>query len=339
MPDTFKLTSWNVQHLEKLLTSTTTTAKRRRDAVVQEIRDIDADLLCVLEGPKGKAAIDAVCTDLLDGDYVPIKAGDGEYATLGSQWIWFLAKPALAAHMSLLPPATWDAFCGQSWPCYFWGSFTPTQHRHYRHPQVAILEKDGLRVEFIGLHLKSKYVNAGASRWKAGGVEREEFISDAIKARIKLTTEAANVRGYIDAKFEQRPDPAVFVLGDLNDGPGKEYFETLYLFHDLISNVQGDVFFARGFLNHALFDFPQDLRWTVMFKDFVSGDGIPPRDPRILLDHILFTQPLTDGSLPWKINENAGKVEHEIHELINANLPKSAHTSDHRPVSCVVDIA
>ncbi len=86
-----------------------------------------------------------------------------------------------------------------------------------------------------------------------------------------------------------------------------------YLFFDLLSNIQGDVFFASRFLNHALFDFPDHLRWSVYFKDFVD----PVRDPHILLDHILFTQGLVDGKLPWQINAHAGKVEHEIHDLIN----------------------
>jgi hypothetical protein len=86
------------------------------------------------------------------------------------------------------------------------------------------------------------------------------------------------------------------------------------------------------FLNHALFDFPGELRWTVRFEDFVE----PERDPRILLDHIMFTQGLADGTLPWKIEAHAGRVEHEIHDLVNAGLPASAKTSDHKPVSVVV---
>ena len=45
--------------------------------------------------------------------------------------------------------------------------------------------------------------------------------------------------------------PAIFVMGDLNDGPGKEPFERESLFFDLVSNLQGDVFFAKRFLNHA----------------------------------------------------------------------------------------
>ncbi len=109
-------------------------------------------------------------------------------------------------------------------------------------------------------------------------------------------------------------------------------FEEQFLFFDLISNLQGDVFWARRFLNHALFDFPGHLRWSVRFKDFVQ----PERDPLILLDHILFTQGLVDGSLPWKIESHAGKVEHEIHDLVNATLRRDAVTSDHKPISVMV---
>ena len=168
--------------------------------------------------------------------------------------------------------------------------------------------------------------------WENGGEDRLKFVEGAIKARIKLATEAANVRKYIDAKFNQVSNPAIFVMGDFNDGPGKEYFEERYLFFDLLSNIQGDVFFASKFLNHALFDFDESLRWSVQFKDFIMED----RKPEILLDHILFTQGLVDGSLNLEVEANAGYVEHEISELINSQNYKYAHPSDHRPVSLVV---
>jgi len=51
------------------------------------------------------------------------------------------------------------------------------------------------------------------------------------------------------------------------------------------------------------------------------------------------TQGLVDGSLPWKIEAHAGLVEHEVHALVNAPLPKSARTSDHTPVSVRVSTA
>jgi hypothetical protein len=87
-------------------------------------------------------------------------------------------------------------------------------------------------------------------------------------------------------------------------------------------------------LNHALFDYPDQLRWTVQFRDFVD----PTRDPHILLDHILFTQGLVDGSLPWRVGSHAGLVEHEIHQLVNAPLSAARRASDHAPVSCRVTV-
>ena len=338
MPN-LKLTTWNLEWLDKLFDEPSSPAveekkTRRKNAIREEVEQIDADILCILEGPKGEDRVDTFCQDVLNGDYVAVKADDGEYATKGRQWIWFLVKPALLPSCSLLPTDTYKEFTGASWKVNYWGDFETATHRHYRHPQVLVLDSNGTRIEFIGLHTKSKFVMGGQSDWNAGGERKEEFIRGAIKARIKLTTEVQDVRRYINRKFEQTPNPAIFVLGDLNDGPGKEFFERQYLFFDLLSNLQGDVFFARRFLNHALFDFPEHLRWTVDFDDFVD----PERDPHILLDHILFTQSLVDGSLPWKINSNAGLVEHEIHELVNATVPQASETSDHRPVSVNVTI-
>ena len=78
----------------------------------------------------------------------------------------------------------------------------------------------------------------------------KNMLKEAIKARIKLVTEAEKIRHYINARFQQEPAPRIFVLGDANDGPGKRFFERQYLFFDLLSNIQGNVFFARQFLNH-----------------------------------------------------------------------------------------
>ncbi|MEE4195298.1 MAG: endonuclease/exonuclease/phosphatase family protein [Anaerolineae bacterium] len=338
--NTIKITSWNVEHLARLVEPPLTSYEEtRRDAIVAELEAINPDILCLVEGPRGEDSIDQFTSELLANRWRAVKAADGEYGTRGTQWIWFLVKEALYAQCSLLPVETWDAFTTKNWDVHYWGDFESTRHRHYRHPQVLVLDWNGFRVEFIGLHLKSKFVNQGASLWKAGGEKREEFIREALKARVKLTTEATNVREYIAAKFEQVEKPAIFIMGDLNDGPGKEFFEQKYLFFDLMSNIQGDIFQANQFMNHGLFDFPDHLRWTVKFKDFVAETEAEANLVRpILLDHILFTQGLCDDSLPWRIDSNAGLVEHEIHQLINASLSSKEQTSDHTPVSLTVTV-
>ncbi|RIV71572.1 endonuclease/exonuclease/phosphatase family protein [Flagellimonas aequoris] len=332
MSGNLKITSWNVEWLDKLLDNVNDKKQKRIDAIAEELNTIDADVYCLQEGLKGEVKMELFCSSNLGGKYVPVKAVGNDYKMQGRQWIWFLVKKELKDQVSLLPTKIYDEFSSSSWDVNYWSDFETAQHKHYRHPQVLILNWQDVRLELIGLHTKSKYVQSGKSDWNAGGDRKKDFIKNAIKARIKMTTEVANVRDYINTKFNQVPNPAIMVMGDLNDGPGKEFFEKQFIFFDLLSNLQGDVFEAERFLNHALFDFEDNLRWSVHFKDFIDED----RDPKILLDHILFTQSLVDGSLPIIIESQSGYVEHEIHDLINANNPKYAQTSDHKPVSVVI---
>ena len=169
---------------------------------------------------------------------------------------------------------------------------------------------------------------------KAGGERKNTFVEKAMKARAKLATEAIDVRRYIDRKFEQLEKPAIFVLGDMNDGPGKEFFEEQMLFFDLVSNIQGDIFSASRFLNHALFDYPDNLRWSAQFNDFITEEN----GKKVLIDHILFTQPLVNWQLDVTVEPNAGFVEHEVHDEVNSLLKYNQKTSDHKPISLLISI-
>ena len=56
-----KLTSWNVEHLDKLVDGNLSADKlKRRASIVQEIEDLAPDILCILEGPKGEARMESV---------------------------------------------------------------------------------------------------------------------------------------------------------------------------------------------------------------------------------------------------------------------------------------
>lgn len=142
------------------------------------------------------------------------------------------------------------------------------------------------------------------------------------------------MRAYIDARFNQVPAPGILVMGDANDGPGQDYFEALYMFFDLVSNLQGNVMESDRFFNHALFDFPEALRWTARYRDDVMS--IPASRNPLLIDHILMSQPLVSGALPLQAHAHAGLVEHQAYERANAGASASARTSDHRPVSLVL---
>lgn len=341
-----KVTSWNVEHSARLTgNNLNATNAERRDRVRATIEDIDPDILCMIEGPRGEAAVAAFAQDVLGGAWVPILLQgpndalgdrDRDYDTSGTQWIWFLVRQSLAGRCQLQAPSVWQSFVGRTrWQVHYWGKLKPKPHDHYRHPQVLIVDiGHGHELEIIGLHMKSKINRETIVRDDDGNIIGE-YLDEALEARVKLATEARNVRAYVDARFGQIPDPGILVMGDANDGPGQDYFERRYMFFDLVSNLQGNIMNAERFFNHALFDFPLDLRWTARYRDAVQG--IPASRNPLLIDHILMSQPLVSGALPLVVRERAGSVEHQAYERQNAGASESRKSSDHRPISLVLD--
>ena len=197
MPD-IKVTTWNIEHFGKLLAATDGASAVRKDAITRTIRRVDPDILCVVEGPGDLRLLQDYAANDLNGDYVvPLIDGttaildtnpaDVRHAladlyamrgttTTGNQWIWFLVRSSLAAAAEtceMQPPAVWQSFVGSSsWKVHYWGDMSTTTHRHWRHPQVLLLDLDGARTEFIGVHLKSK-INRTSPRDEAGELRRE----------------------------------------------------------------------------------------------------------------------------------------------------------------------
>ena len=66
------------------------------------------------------------------------------------------------------------------------------------------------RLNLIGVHLKSK-INRKQINRDAEGNLIGDYVDVALKARIKLATEANDVRAYINAKFDQLPAPGLLV--------------------------------------------------------------------------------------------------------------------------------
>ena len=340
-----KVTIWNLEHSGRLIDPNPTVQNLdRRDRVRRTIDSIAPDILCLVEGPKGEQAISSFCLDVLGGHYSPVllkQPGDilgyrdSEYQIAGTQWIWFLIRNSIAQNCRLQSPEVWQSFVNaKTWDVHHWGREDTSRHSHYRHPQVMIYRFDnGLEVELIGVHLKSK-INKEKILWDESNNLHGNYLAMALETRVKLATEARNIRQYIDAKFSQLAKPGIMLMGDCNDGPGQDYFENLCLFFDLIGNLQGDVLLAEKFFNHALFDYDADLRWTAKYRDEILK--IPESRNPLLLDHILMSQPLCSDNFPLCVNEHAGRVEHEAFERENAGSNSKTRTSDHRPVSCVL---
>lgn len=367
----FKLTCWNIEHADKLLDALGAAeaalrqrAEARREAIAAEIAALDADILVVCEGPNGEARA-ADFFDAVAPDHRLVTRGGGDRqaygmqgtdATTGRQWIWFLLRKGVDLTGELLHLDQWQrmteansggAHRGGRWdvsfPRFEQGALTfdiDRNHAHWRHPQVLLAAAGGHRFEVIGCHLKSKLTRARASGDPSDAgffSANPALVADLINARTKITTECADIRHYIDARFEADASAPILVAGDFNDGPGKERIERRFLYHDLIGTLQGEVFFAQRFLNHALFDAPQEERWSVHFRDRLD----PGRDPRILLDHILLSQAFTNNPqvrpFAYRARAGGGRVEHAVHHAVTGTRPAHAMTSDHKPVSMVFD--
>ena len=374
--ESLKVTSWNLEHADKLLDRLSDDdatrrrhAEARAEAVTEEIARLEADILFVSEGPRGEARATEFFARTAPGYRLITRGDDAAYGMKGGnsftgrQWLWFLVRDESPITGQLLHLDRWQALTEAAsggahragrWDISYpkWENpgdsdarlefSIPESHAHWRHPQVLQAEIGGSLIELIGCHLKSKYNDARAEGHASDAdffAMNPRLVADLIKARVKISTEAADVRHYIEARFEAQSDAAIMVMGDLNDGPGKERIERRFLYHDLIGALQGDVFFARRFLNHALFDAPDGERWSVHFEDALD----PGRDPHILLDHILFSQAMTRSHLGTRATflarPGGGRVEHQVHHIVTSARPKYAMTSDHKPVSMIFDRA
>jgi hypothetical protein len=373
--DILKLTTWNIEHFGRLIPEPPQNRKLKLRGIIDEITAINPDILCIIEGPGSLPDLqtwvkspdglynryhvatipgtDEILGQNPENPRQPLQklyAMQGNNLT-GNQWIWFLVRDGLfqdsGAH--ILNPKIWQDLTRQpGWPVHYWGKLQSATHSHWRHPQTLIMKISGVELEFIGGHLKSK-INTMQPFDEAGKLTAD-FVDEALRARIRLATEASDIRRYIERRFEQEANPRIFVCGDMNDGPGRGYFECKFLFFDLVSNLQGDVFFAGRFLNHALFDFEDNMRWTTQFHDRIEewsrkqpgADALPsePVDPvRFqLIDHILFTQSLVGKSALPRVKAHAGLIEHTIHQRINALLTNANRTSDHVPVSVNITV-
>jgi exonuclease III len=349
-----KISTWNIENSRKLIEPNLSLINTERlNKVKDTIIGIDSDILCLIEGPPFEDGIEEFCKIVLNNQYKPVLIDDEEASKDernrmygnhmgGNQWVWYLVKPHLIDHCRIQVDITWNNFTNEeSWSVNYWSKIESSKVSHYRQPQVMIFDDGDGELEFIGVHLKSK-INRKRIEFDDDNNLIGNYLEEALKARVKLATQARNVRKYIDKRFEQTAFPSIILLGDCNDGPGHDYFEKQYLFFDLVQNLQGDIMKAERFFNHALFDAKPEMRWTAKFKDpfdrkYVTVDGREKEVPKkLLIDHIMFSQPLVRGNSNYQVHANAGMVEHVIFDRINSIGRKASASSDHVPISVIL---
>ncbi len=197
-----------------------------------------------------------------------------------------------------------------------------------RQPQVVEFTAHGQRLLLMNNHLKSKYVHDARARFEAGGDTRRAFFQDALIARRRISAEAFRIREYLNGVFDAEPMRHVIVAGDLNDGPGADYFERNFLTHSVVDRVFGSVFQPERQLAHALFH-GGATDYTAQFYDYIEG-----RTRDLVLDHVGLSRGI-NRNFHWRAR--VGVSEYEAQVLNDSKLKERDRSpSDHRPV--VVDL-
>ncbi|PYS41286.1 MAG: endonuclease [Acidobacteria bacterium] len=305
------------------LNDTDVTAKR----TAAVIRAVDPDILAIQEGPSRQSEL-----ELFVAKYLANDVGQPLYRVLlgdsgGAQKLGVLYKPASVTGAGLAPHGDIVDLI-DPWLSDVDGDAILEEYRFTRTPLVVNLAFGQRQLQLIVAHTKSNFINNGKEMWN-NPQQHQNYIVTALKDRRRISAEAMRIRSYIDAVLARTSGANVIVLGDMNDGPGLDYFEKNFLTHNVVDILFGSQFRPEWTFHHAQHDLPENERYTAIFDDFVEGID----NKHMLLDHILLSPGLSAGGLR-KVPES-GAVHHNEYsaQVVNGGAHREDRPSDHRPVS------
>jgi endonuclease/exonuclease/phosphatase family metal-dependent hydrolase len=294
------------------------------------IRSIDADVVALVEAPSRAAELSLFIKEYLT------ESGAAQYDFVlgdsgGSQKLALLFKPDTAAFG--LTPSTEAATLLEPWQADVDGAAVLVEYRFTRTPLSCRADIAGTRLEVLVAHLKSNFINRGRAMWE-DPARHLEFVRSALRNRRRIASEAMRIRRYLEDRLDADPRAAVVVLGDLNDGPGRDYFEEVYLAHNVTDVLVGSPYRPERLFTHAQADEPEDRRYSAVFDDFVTGD--PKR--HLLLDHILLSPAMTSAGSPLSKRPGSGRIEHDAWaaQLTGQGDRRDQRATDHRPATVVL---
>jgi endonuclease/exonuclease/phosphatase family metal-dependent hydrolase len=294
------------------------------------INAIGADVVALVEAPSRAAEL----TLFVDRYLSPNGAGTYEFLlgdSGGSQKLALLFNPQ-AASLQLITSSELSLLL-EPWEADVDGDAVLDEYRFTRTPLVGQAQVAGVRVQVIVAHLKSNFINRGQQQWQ-DPARRPDFIKAALRNRRRIATEAMRIRKYLEQQLNDDPDAAMIVLGDLNDGPGQDYFEERYLAHNVTDIVVGSPYRPERLFNHAQADVPEADRYSAVFDDFVTEEP----NKRLLLDHILLSPALTMANGVLTKVSGSGQIAHDAWaaQVDGDGHRRDQRPTDHRPATVVL---
>jgi endonuclease/exonuclease/phosphatase family metal-dependent hydrolase len=204
-------------------------------------------------------------------------------------------------------------------------------YEHYRPPlELSVKPAAGgdELARIIVAHAKSKGI------FDRVDFARYELLSE--RNRRKLFAECASIRERCDQWLADKPERHVIVMGDINDGFGKDYYEQRFT-RSAVEILLGDVWYPELILKSIIKDKPKIGKYgwtpsTSRFTDTVTDDQL-----NVLIDHILVSQGIKIQDFTvW--NPYLKQATAEKDAEVKALKERLQSASDHFPVSAILEL-
>lgn len=158
----------------------------------------------------------------------------------------------------------------------------------------------------------------------------------SLRNRRKLYAECASIRERCDQWLNDKPERHVIVMGDINDGFGKDYYEQRFS-RSAVEILLGDVWYPDLILKSVINEKPRVGKYgwtpsTSRYTDKLTDDRL-----NVLIDHILVSRGIrvADATVwnPFLKQETEEKTT-QVKSLKDALL----NASDHFPVSAEITL-
>lgn len=204
-------------------------------------------------------------------------------------------------------------------------------YEHYRPPLELSVKSvaDGKEVaRMIVAHSKSKGI------FDRVDFSRFEQLSE--RNRKKLIAECLSIRERCDQWLDADAERAVIVMGDINDGFGKDYYEQRFS-RSAVEIILGDVWYPDKILQSVIPEKPKlgKYGWTPStsrYTDAVTDDTL-----NVLIDHILVSQQVNvlDATVWNPYIDHKPQAKDTLVKSIKTALKNA---SDHFPVSVELEL-
>ncbi len=305
------------------------------DRIAAVIKDVDADILGICEGPPLKAQMEHFVKEKLNNNYTVFSMEDG------SQSVHALVHKRLGRGISITQlPRTDIVFerLRKARVLYKWGDpRKELRGRFTRLPVILRLNRKGKTTEVMVVHTKSKISDLrNAKQWEK---KDKTAVISAIFSRQKLSMEMNVIRKYIAHRLHSNNAEAVIVMGDMNDGITRDIVDDSYLLHSIVHELRGAFHHELALMRHVLTGKQlqkKSYAWTVEFNDATNKGGAT----RVLLDHILFSPACYYGG-KFCFVKDSGMVEHKAYDkyVAKQGRTRDQRPSDHKPLSARFTVA